>query len=87
MVKKRKAQGLSINVIILAIIGLIVLVVLIAIFSKQSSQSINTLESCEGRGGQCTTAINCNIREFKLDNAKCQKDEICCVNIFKQNGN
>ena len=46
MIWNKKGQGLSFNVIILAILGLIVLVVLVSIFAKQSGKSINALESC-----------------------------------------
>lgn len=49
MIKKRKAQGLSINVIILAVISLIVLVVLIAILTGQLgifSKGVSEIQSC-----------------------------------------
>ena len=53
MFKKRDAQGLSINVIIIACIAIIVLIVLITIFSKESSNTVEVLGSCAGRGGVC----------------------------------
>ena len=85
MVKKRKGQGLSFNVIILAILALIVLVVLITIFSKQSGESISTLESCAGRNGDCEVAKECDSNEFQLKNAKCpNENEICCVSVFDE---
>jgi len=90
MIKKKfskKAQGLSFNVIILAILALVVLVVLIAIFSKQTGKSVDTLESCKIRGGECRTAAEgCKINEFKLENTECSKAEpLCCVGVFKEN--
>jgi len=84
MIKKRNAQGLSMNVLIMATMAIIVLVVLIAIFSNQSGKSIKTLESCEGRGGKCEFSSDCS-GGLKLDFKECKKDnKICCVKIFKE---
>ena len=86
MFKERKAQGLSFNVIIIAILALVVLVVLLAIFSQKTGKSVDTLESCEARGGNCDKDKNdgCSLNEFELKNAKCSGTKICCVNVFKE---
>ena len=50
MPKKRKAQGLSINTIILVVIGLIVLVVIIAVLTSRMglfSKGLESAASCE----------------------------------------
>jgi hypothetical protein len=50
MFKKRKAQGLSITTIIVAVIGIIILVVLIAIFTGRLgdfSAGVEKASSCE----------------------------------------
>ena len=50
MLKKRNAQGLSINLIVLTVIGLVVLVVIIAIFTGRInvfSSGVDELTSCE----------------------------------------
>jgi hypothetical protein len=87
MIWNKKGQGLSFNVIILAILGLIVLVVIVSIFAKQSGKSINALESCTGRGGECKSG--CNSNEFVAGNVECaDEDDVCCVKIYdeKENG-
>ena len=81
MVKKRKAQGLSFNVIILAILGLIVLVVIVSIFSQQTGKSVETLESCGGRGGDCDKG-KCGLNELELKTVECANKNPCCIPIF-----
>ena len=80
MLKKRDAQGLSIQIIIIAIIGLIVLVVVLAIFNTESGRSVKTLESCGARGGECKLPNNCE-GGTKIPNICPDKNRICCVKI------
>ena len=50
MLKKRDAQGLPINVIIMAVIALIILVILIAIFTGQMSNfftNVQEVQTCD----------------------------------------
>jgi len=84
MIKKRKGQGLSLNVVILAILALVVLIVLVSIFSKQTGKSVNILESCAGRGGECRSN-GCLDGEFKLGTVECSDKKICCVNLLNKN--
>lgn len=49
----KKAQGLSINVIILAALALAVLVVLIAIFTGTTRKTVENIGSCTTKGGIC----------------------------------
>lgn len=67
---QRRAQGLSINVIIVAVIGLVVLVIIIAIFSgkfgdfSSGVRSIgNPAKLCEGDEGQGGTLRDDNCGE------------------------
>ncbi len=53
----KKAQGISINTIIIALIALTVLVVLIAIFSGAIGGWISGVNTCEGKG---TCASSCD---------------------------
>lgn len=79
MIKKRDAQGLSINIMILAVIGLVVLVVVLFIFTKESNRTVNTLESCEGRGGTCRDAP-CPTGHKKIPFIECEDGlKICCI--------
>ena len=48
-----KAQGLSLNTIIIAIMVLLVLVMLIAIFTGVLGKFIGTVDDCKRVGGQC----------------------------------
>jgi hypothetical protein len=49
----KKAQGISINTIVIAAIAVLVLVVLAAILVVQSGKFSTTLQSCEDVGGRC----------------------------------
>jgi len=84
MIKKRKAQGLSMNVMIMAVLALIVLVVLISVFTQTTGKSVKTLESCFGRGGECRTDTEgCKATESNIFNVKCPEGKpICCIKIF-----
>ena len=56
----KKAQGLSLNMIVVGAIGLVVLVVIITIFVGSMTKvqtSLNDVESCEGEGKSVKTAI------------------------------
>lgn len=83
MLKHKRAQGLSINVIIIAVLGLVVLLVLIAIFSKTSGKSISVFEDCQARGGECRlVASGCLNGEIKMTAASCkEKSTICCIKV------
>ncbi len=49
----KKAQGISMNVIIIAAIALLVLVVLSVIFMGRSAQFSEQIAACESNGGKC----------------------------------
>ena len=82
----KKAQGLPLNVIILAILGLIVLVVLAVIFTKQTG-NFSRASSCESRGGECIAQTgDCAsvqgkpVRSFIACTVKnTNEDGICCL--------
>jgi hypothetical protein len=78
MLKKRDAQGLSIQIIILVAIGLIVLIVLIAIFSRETGRTVGALESCESKGGSC--AESCDNGKV-LPYIDCGESKVCCVKV------
>jgi hypothetical protein len=52
-VKMKKAQGMSVNTIIIAIIVLIVLVVLVLIFGGYIKGWTGSVATCSGQGGTC----------------------------------
>jgi len=80
MLKKRKAQQLSITVMILLVLGIIVLVVVLAIFGKESGRTVSTLESCGARGGNCVDPSECT-GGTRIPEICTGEDKICCVNI------
>jgi len=84
MLKKRNAQGLSINIMILAVIGLVVLFVVLFIFTKESNRSVNTLNSCEGRGGICKQS--CTGNENEIPYVKCPGNDDCCISLIDPQG-
>ena len=73
----KKAQGLSVNTIIIAAIALIVLVVLIAVFTGRFGIFSKSLGSCETNGGQC-------LPECKLPNVEMTQYD--CPSGFSQSG-
>jgi len=69
MLKKKEAQGLSVNIVVVVVIGLLVLVVLIGILSEKLgfySSSVRELTTCESTcknigysSGRSTTESSC----------------------------
>lgn len=49
----RKAQGLSLNIIIVAAIGLLVLVILSVIFIGKMGGTSRDIDNCQTKGGTC----------------------------------
>jgi hypothetical protein len=49
----KKAQGLSMNVIIIAALAILVLVILAVLFINQAGIFSSTANACEGSGGVC----------------------------------
>tara|TARA_Y100000310_G_C19957045_1_gene479523 strand:- start:142 stop:402 length:261 start_codon:yes stop_codon:yes gene_type:complete len=54
--KPKKAQGLSLNTIIIAAVALIVLVVLVMIFTGRMGGFSTGVSRCENQGGRCLNA-------------------------------
>lgn len=79
----KKAQGMPINVIIIAALALVVLIVLIAIFTGQASKTVSTLQSCGGIGGRCSEEGNCLDTEVEKSDAKCPGNVKCCIKVFE----
>lgn len=52
----RKAQGLSLNVIIVAAVGLLVLVILSVIFIGKMGGTSRDIDRCETKGGSCVVS-------------------------------
>ena len=87
---KKKAQGLSITVIIVSVIAILVLVVLVLIFTGVISRQAPEITSCENKGGLC--AFECGSETegtldypTQLSNLDCQEKDgraqICCSQV------
>ena len=74
----KKAQGLSMNMIILAAIALIVLVVLSVIFIGRGRTFSATVGDCKQKGGSCEPkAGGCD--GPNLGQMGCNEDQFCCL--------
>ncbi|MBW3003969.1 hypothetical protein KY328_00445 [Candidatus Woesearchaeota archaeon] len=76
----RRAQGLPLNVIIIAVLVLIVAVVVSLIFVKYIRQSGQELVSCSLRGGECKSTCDAGSAEIK--NTDCGENTKCCVKVL-----
>lgn len=85
---KRKAQGMSVNVIIVAAIALIVLVVLVAVFTGKFGQFVggvddatNCEQACNARGftdGSAGDGDDCEPKERLFGYSYDGENACCC---------
>lgn len=85
----KKAQGMSITVIIIAVLALLVLTILALVFTGGLADFTTKVSACENKGGKC--ALECGSEEYGTQNYpivytdwKCPVNEydeqlICCV--------
>lgn len=91
---RKKAQGLSINTIIIAAIALLVLVVLSVIFIGKLGKTRTEMDRCETNRGTCVFDIGtecsgtydtvrydlaCNLDGDSDYNEGAQIDGVCCI--------
>ncbi len=76
----KKAQGLSMNMIILAAIALIVLIVLVVIFYGKAKSFSASAGDCVQKGGTCTPKTE-SCDGPNLGQMSCKDDEYCCMKI------
>ncbi len=90
---RKKAQGLPLNVIVMAVLALVVLIVLVLIFRGQIGV-FNKGTSCDARGGKCmnseTNKVCPSERPIKIYTSECPFIEggkvgkgagQCCISI------
>lgn len=63
----KKAQGLSINVIVIAAIMVVVLIVVILIFVNHIGHFSKTTKNCKVLGGECMDASECKSAVIDAD--------------------
>ena len=80
----KKGSEMSMNVIIIAAIALLVLVIL-AVLLLQKGGDLSESTSCEGLGGECLPAENCNLPSIPKPDAGCVKrmgeGYKCCIDL------
>jgi len=81
-----KAQGISINTIIIAAIALIVLVLLVLIVTGNLKNWNKTANECRTRNGVCMSEESCksdpdNGIMVSVVNLKCEGNNVCCVGV------
>lgn len=83
----KKAQGMSLNVVIIAALVVLVLIVLSVIFIRSSGTFVDRVASCSVKGGKCAPVCGDMIygtEEYSIPDydAKCSDaSEICCLKI------
>ena len=88
----KKAVGISIQTIIIAIIALIVLIILVAVFSDKISFFGQNAVNCQAKGGDCATLDNgtykCDLsKHIQIMNTNCKAEERsipCCVSVVAE---
>lgn len=86
--RSKKAQGLPINLIIIAVIALIVLIVVLAITTGKLKTFGKGISNCVARGGSCTgtqegTGYKCGAGEVYLPGTDCEPNSGCCQKILE----
>ena len=79
----KKAQGLPMNVIIIAALALLVLVIVAVIFAGWSKIFSEGTRECKNQGGKCFYDP-CGVGEAEdysteYSAAKCGEDQYCCL--------
>ena len=89
--KQKKAQGLSLNVIIIAAIALLVLVVLSIVFMGRMGIFNLNSDNCLKLGGSCDQGRHCDPGYQQHPSAVCydsnnevDKYNVCCIPITKK---
>lgn len=88
MLSNKKAQGMSLNTVIIAIVVLIVLVVLVMIFTGYFGKVFTPgVQSCATQGGKCVSACNTDKYGAQIGSANdCNAPLVCCSSVggFKE---
>ncbi|MBI5398114.1 hypothetical protein HZB03_01500 [Candidatus Woesearchaeota archaeon] len=85
VVQQKKAQGMSLNIIIIAAIGLLVLVILAVIFIGRIGTTTKAVDACKGT---CVdSSDDCAGQYKKTTNDPCfgpdnkPTNQVCCITV------
>lgn len=86
--ENRKAQGISLNTIIIAAIALLVLVVLSFLLLSRTNNFAETVADCKSANGEVVMESECNQEEgekalpqYDVDDPDTAVTEVCCITI------
>jgi hypothetical protein len=81
----KKAQSISINMVVVAAIALIVLVVIIAIFGSRTRIFAGNLRDCDTQGNDAECDTHCEPFEVNIPGTDCEDtdEKLCCVKLFE----
>jgi hypothetical protein len=83
--KFSKAQGMSMNVIIIAALAIIVLIILVVVMTGKFNLFGTTTRSCSAQGGECKE--ECGDGEAKMHFTDCKDINedlpVCCISTYK----
>ena len=71
----KKCQGLSMNMIVLAILALLILVVLSFVFTGQTIKWKKTLNDCVSKGGDCVPKNSCSTQGGSVLDLDCYTEK------------
>ena len=78
-IHSKKAQGMSLNMVIAAVIALVVLIVIILIFTGKTKMFSKTSSGCPAAGGTCMPT-QCEDGFITHSSAACLNEgEVCCA--------
>jgi len=83
----KKAQGLSLNVIIIAVLALLVLIVLAVLLINYINGTNEGLKDCQFKGGKCVEYMDhdsCPSQQT-IPGTTCPDDGFCCKHGFIDN--
>lgn len=87
---KKRAQGMPLNVIIIAVILLIVLVLVVVVFKSNFFKFSEDIQSCSIKGGNWLSITECNSKggrvlegiEYKDEKGNADKNKKCCLVVI-----
>ena len=79
----KKAQGLSLNMVIVAAIALVVLVVIVLIFTGRLNIFAGTVGDCTAKANQqCKPGATCDASAGETKTTdKCPAGNVCCLKV------
>lgn len=78
--RRRNAQGLSVQTLIMVALGILVLIMAIVFYDSIVDDSRSTVNSCTNLGGQCSSTPCAQQGQLENRLGDCGEGQYCCVN-------